>query len=164
MRDLSICVLGNNRPLCPPSKPDLIFFFLPYLDLIIFFFLLLPVADWTGLDLHLGFKAWKQDFPALCSPYLSFYSPFPNLSLLHSCVYLYIMSRLCSVHWVVFKKQRSSKGMFRVFLIGIEAASMGGENLWTFPKTKESPAKQLTGRDTDTRHFFEGPKMESCVD
>lgn len=43
--------------------------------------------------------------------------------------------------------------MFGVFFIGKEAGIMGGENLWTSPKTKESPAEQLTQR-ARAQYFF----------
>lgn len=43
--------------------------------------------------------------------------------------------------------------MFGVFFIGKEAGIMGGENLWTSPKEKESPAEQLTQR-ARAQYFF----------
>lgn len=107
-RDLSICVLGNNRPLCPPSKQALIFFFLPFLDSI--FFLLVFAATSSRLNRFgspSGFQSSKTGFPCpLFSIPLHLLS-LPNLSLLHS--YIYMSSHLFLVHWVISRKKKALK-------------------------------------------------------
>lgn len=164
-RDLSICVLGNNRPLCPPSKPGLIFF----LAIPGFYLFFSPFFSATSSGLNRfgsasGFKAWKQDFRAVFSPYLCICSPFPNLSLLHSCVYLYAPSRLFLTQ--LSRLQKKKKKLWR-YVSSLFHWNRGSKYGWRKPlnisQDEEKPCQTINIQSSYTRQFFQGPKMESCV-